>query len=413
MALEDKSSRDESNKTATNGRQRGRQRKKASAQQVTATTATSASNGLPAQAGALAQVPVDVALATITHEAQVQEEAHAALASVGLTSDTLQIEVSSDDVPATESTNEPLNKLAKETVAADVAPSTTGRRKKLPQPLADEDLRLVNTSQGLMRLLKERKVKLNPVLARLRYEQELRLLQIELVKLQRWIQATQRRLAIVFEGRDAAGKGGTIRRFTEHLNPRAMRVVALPKPTEQERGQWYFQRYARQLPDAGEIVFFDRSWYNRAVVEPVNSFCSEIEYDRFMQQVPEFEHMLYEDGVTIIKFWFSISRQEQQKRFMARRINPLKQWKLSPVDERAQMLWEQYTHYKEQMFSKTHTSFSPWIIVKANVKQRARLESIRYVLNMLPYAGKEDAQTRVAPDPNIVTRFHRGIVKID
>lgn len=279
--------------------------------------------------------------------------------------------------------------------------------------LTEEDLRQLNSSKGLTHLLKSNNIRLKTVLAVINYEQELRALQVELVKLQRWVQENNRRIAIMFEGRDAAGKGGTIRRFTEHLNPRAMRVVALPKPTEEERGQWYFQRYSRQLPNAGEIVFFDRSWYNRAVVEPVNSFCTEAEYDRFMQQVPEYEHMLYEDGVTIIKFWFSISKDEQLRRFESRRENPLKQWKLSPIDKRAQELWDQYTYYKEQMFSKTHTSFSPWIIVSANSKMKARMESIRYVLNLLPYDGKEEAKTRLAPDPNVVTRFHRRIVKID
>ncbi|MBX3235939.1 MAG: polyphosphate kinase 2 [Nitrospiraceae bacterium] len=276
-----------------------------------------------------------------------------------------------------------------------------------------EDLRRVNTRRGLLQLLRSQAVNLDEVLATLRYEEELRLLQIELVKLQRWIQSDGKRIAILVEGRDAAGKGGTIRRFTEHLNPRAMRVVALPKPTDEERGQWYFQRYIRQLPNAGEIVFFDRSWYNRAVVEPVNGFCSKKEYQRFLQQVPEFEHMLYEDGVTIIKFWFSISKEEQLSRFEARRKNPLKQWKLSPVDEKAQELWEAYTRYKEEMFSKTHTTFSPWIIVKANDKQAARLESLRHVLNLLPYAGKEAAGVRLTPDPNVVSRFHRKMAELD
>ncbi|MFA6558749.1 MAG: polyphosphate kinase 2, partial [Candidatus Obscuribacterales bacterium] len=218
---------------------------------------------------------------------------------------------------------------------------------------------------------------------------------------------------IILEGRDAAGKGGTIRRFTEHLNPRSMRVVALPKPTQQERGQWYFQRYSVQLPNAGEIVFFDRSWYNRAVVEPVNGFCTKVEYQRFIQQVPEFEHMLYEDGITIIKFWFSISKEEQKKRFDSRHSNPLKQWKLSPIDQQAQDLWEQYTAHKEEMFSRSHMSFSPWIVVKANDKRMARLESIRYVLNLLDYSGKSDSKVRLFPDPNIVNRYHRQIANID
>lgn len=279
--------------------------------------------------------------------------------------------------------------------------------------LTEEDLSRINTRKGLLRLLKFKKVNLEEVRKTLLYEQELRSLQVELVRLQRWVQQSGQRIAILVEGRDAAGKGGTIRRFTEHLNPRAMRVVALPKPTDAERGQWYFQRYIHQLPNKGEIVFFDRSWYNRAVVEPVMGFCSKKDHQRFLQQVTEFEHMLYEDGVTIIKFWFSISKEEQAKRFEARRQNPLKQWKLSPVDEKAQELWDSYTRYKEEMFSKTHATFSPWIIVKANDKQAARLESLRYVLNLLPYKGKETADVRLTPDPNVITRFHRKMVELD
>jgi polyphosphate kinase len=279
--------------------------------------------------------------------------------------------------------------------------------------LTNEDLRRINTRKGLLQILKFKQVDLEEVRKTLLYEQELQALQVELVRLQRWIQNDGQRIAILVEGRDAAGKGGTIRRFTEHLNPRAMRVVALPKPTDEEKGQWYFQRYIRQLPNKGEIVFFDRSWYNRAVVEPVMGFCSKKDHQRFLQQVTEFEHMLYEDGVTIIKFWFSISKEEQAKRFEARRKNPLKQWKLSPVDEKAQELWDSYTRYKEEMFSKTHTTFSPWIIVKANDKQAARLESLRYVLNLLPYKGKEEAEVRLTPDPNVITRFHRKMVELD
>ena len=279
--------------------------------------------------------------------------------------------------------------------------------------LTDDDLRRVNTRKGLIQLLENKAVDIEEVRKTLLYEQELRQLQVELVKLQRCVQSNGERIAILVEGRDAAGKGGTIRRFTEHLNPRAMRVVALPKPSDEERGQWYFQRYIRQLPNKGEIVFFDRSWYNRAVVEPVMGFCSKKEHQRFLQQVPEFEHMLYEDGVTIIKFWFSISKEEQAKRFDARRQNPLKQWKLSPVDEKAQELWDAYTRYKEEMFSKTHATFSPWIIVKANDKQAARLESLRHVLTLLPYKGKEEASIRLTPDPNVITRFHRKMVELD
>ena len=279
--------------------------------------------------------------------------------------------------------------------------------------LTEDDLRRVNTRKGLIQLLENKAVDIEEVRKTLLYEQELRQLQVELVRLQRWVQGNGERIAILVEGRDAAGKGGTIRRLTEHLNPRAMRVVALPKPSDEERGQWYFQRYIRQLPNKGEIVFFDRSWYNRAVVEPVMGFCSKKEHQRFLQQVPEFEHMLYEDGVTIIKFWFSISKEEQAKRFDERRQDPLKQWKISPVDDKAQELWDSYTRYKEEMFSKTHTTFSPWILVKANDKQAARLESLRFILNLLPYKGKEEAPIRLAPDPNVIARFHRKMVELD
>lgn len=284
---------------------------------------------------------------------------------------------------------------------------------KAEHKLSEDDLRLINSPKGLLTLLRDKDIKIKEVLSELEYEQELEMLQVELVKLQRWVQEKGRRIAIIFEGRDAAGKGGTIRRFTEHLNPRSMRVVALPKPSQQERGQWYFQRYSVQLPNAGEIVFFDRSWYNRAVVEPVNGFCSKGEYQRFIQQVPEFEHMLYEDGITIIKFWFSISKEEQKKRFESRRTNPLKHWKLSPIDENAQSLWSEYTAHKEEMFSRTHMSFSPWIVVKANDKRLARLESIRYVLSLLDYTGKSDTEVRLHPDPNVVNRYHRQITNID
>jgi len=188
--------------------------------------------------------------------------------------------------------------------------------------------------------------------------------------------------------------------------------VALPKPTEEEIGQWYFQRYSKQLPNKGEIVFFDRSWYNRAVVEPVNNFCTDKEYKRFMRQVPEFEHMLYEDGIDIVKFWFSISKEEQLKRFESRRTNPLKQWKLSPIDNLAQELWGDYSKYKEMMFSKTHTAFSPWVIVKANNKKEARLESIRQVLTTFDYDGKDRA-IALLPDPNVIMRYHRSAMSID
>ncbi|MEM1174006.1 MAG: polyphosphate kinase 2 [Pseudomonadota bacterium] len=279
--------------------------------------------------------------------------------------------------------------------------------------LSADDLAAVNSKKGLFKLLDSKKINVEKALIKLRYEQELERLQIELVKLQRSVQLEGRRVAIIFEGRDAAGKGGSIRRFIEHLNPRTARVVALPKPTELQKGQWYFQRYVEQLPNPGEIVFFDRSWYNRAVVEPVMNFCTPAQYKVFMQQVPEFEHMLYEDNMEMVKFWFSISKDVQASRFQSRRVDPLKQWKISPVDEKAQENWDVYTRYKEEMFSKTHTSYAPWILVRANDKKRARLESIRHVLSMLDYAGKDEPRTHLSPDPEIVARYHRSQVSID
>jgi len=271
----------------------------------------------------------------------------------------------------------------------------------------------VTSKKGLLKLLGTKKINARKALVKLRYEEELEKLQIEMVKLQRDVQINKRRVAIIYEGRDAAGKGGTIRRFIEHLNPRSARVVALPKPTEEQRGQWYFQRYAYQLPNPGEIVFFDRSWYNRAVVEPVMGFCTEEQYKVFMQQAPEFEHMLYEDKIELVKFWFSISKDVQRERFESRRTDPLKHWKISPVDEKAQENWDVYTRYKEKMYSRTHTTYSPWIIVQSNDKKKARLESMRYVLSTLDYAGKHDPVTSLVPDPDIVMRYHRSHSQID
>lgn len=275
------------------------------------------------------------------------------------------------------------------------------------------ELNNLKTKEDLSALFQKSNGSPQKVFSTIKYEEELENLQIELVKMQRYVQEKGLRVAILFEGRDAAGKGGTIRRFTEHLNPRALRVVALPKPTDVELGQWYFQRYVRQLPNKGEIVFFDRSWYNRAVVEPVNKFCSDQQYQMYMKQVTEFEHMLYEDGIIIVKFWFSISKEEQLRRFESRKRNPLKQWKLSPVDMQAQEKWDIYTKFKEEMFSRTHNSFSPWIIVKANNKQKARLESIRHMLSLIPYVGKNEKVLRIHPDPNVVTRYHRKALQVD
>lgn len=279
--------------------------------------------------------------------------------------------------------------------------------------LTQEDFEKVANRKELLNLILKKDINIEKVVSTFQYEQEKKLLQIELVKLQKWANNTKQRIAIIFEGRDAAGKGGNIRRFTEHLNPRSMRLVALSKPTTVEKGQWYFRRYIQHLPNPGEIVFFDRSWYNRAVVEPVMGFCTPEQYKQFMVQLSEFEHMLYEDGVIIIKFWLSITKEEQLKRFNARMGNPLKRWKFSPVDKKGQEYWDEYTKYKEKMFSKTHTSFSPWTIVKTNDKQTARLECMRYVLSQIDYEGKDDSKTSLLPDPNIIMQYYRSLHKYD
>lgn len=279
-----------------------------------------------------------------------------------------------------------------------------------------EEFKKLKTNKDLLDLLKER-IDEDPlykkVLDSWQYEKELKLLQSELIKLQQWIVKEKKKVLVILEGRDAAGKGGTIRRFTEHLNPRATKTVALNKPTVIEQGQWYFRRYIKELPNVGDIAFFDRSWYNRAVVEPIMGFCTPKQYEIFMAQVPEFEHMLYEDNVNIIKFWFSISKEVQLERFQNRLKNPLKQWKYSPVDAKGQELWDNYTYYKNQMMSRTHTTFSPWVIVKADNKKRARLESIRYLLSKFEYDGKELAEVELMPDPNIVHHYFRLIKQID
>lgn len=235
-------------------------------------------------------------------------------------------------------------------------------------------------------------------------------LQRELALLQESIHARGDRLLIIFEGRDAAGKGGAIRRFSRHLNPRTMRVVALPKPTETEKGQWYFQRYLKDLPNPGEIIFFDRSWYNRAVVEPVMGFCSAEQYERFMEQAPQVERMLIDDGVRIIKFWFSINKTIQQRRFRARESDILSRWKLSTVDALAQEKWDEFTCYKEAMFERTHTAYSPWVIVNGNDKRVARAEAMRYVLSRLDYEGKGSQGLSLQPDPAIVSHYQRTLV---
>lgn len=233
------------------------------------------------------------------------------------------------------------------------------------------------------------------------YDLEKRLLQIELIKLQSWVKDTGQRLVLVFEGRDAAGKGGTIKRFAEHLNPRGARVVALVKPTDREQGQWYFQRYVYHLPTTGEIAFFDRSWYNRAGVERVMGFCTPTQYTEFLKQAPAFEKMLVNDGIHVVKFWFSVSRAEQLTRFTIRQIDPVRQWKLSPMDLASLDKWDAYTEAKEAMFRRTDTRHSPWTVVKSNDKKRARLEAMRHVLHRFDYPGKDHDVVRT-PDPLVV-----------
>jgi polyphosphate kinase 2 len=272
----------------------------------------------------------------------------------------------------------------------------------------EEELLTLNSSLGLKKMLESKNIDFKKILKEIAYEKELELLQIELVKMHQWIRETGKRLVILFEGRDTAGKGGTILRFTQNLSPRSMRIVALPKPSDAEKGQWYFQRYIKELPNKGEIVFFDRSWYNRAVVEPVMGFCTTEQYDKFMQQVPEFENMLYEDGIILIKFWFIIDKKEQELRIKDRMKNPLKQWKVSPVDQLAQKKWNEFSSYIRLMLSKTHTLYSPWILVNANNKKKARLESIRYVLSKLDYTGKNEANVSLIYDPKIVMRYEDG-----
>ncbi len=232
-------------------------------------------------------------------------------------------------------------------------------------------------------------------------------LQTEMVRMQNWLIESGKRLVILFEGRDSAGKGGAIMRFIRFINPRHYRVIALNKPTAAEKGQWYFQRYINHFPSPGEIVFFDRSWYNRAVVEPVMGFCSKEQYDLFMTQVVQFENMLIEDGVILIKLWFSINKEEQQKRLEERKVNPLISWKLSTVDAQAQEKWDDFTKYKDLMFKRTSTQNSPWVIVKGNDKDRARKEAMKYVLSKIEYNQKGLTGVDLEFDPEIIQKFDK------
>jgi polyphosphate kinase 2 len=255
----------------------------------------------------------------------------------------------------------------------------------MSQKLTDLDLKKLNSKKGLIALLSKEPLSIEKALRYVDYQKKLKKLQIELIRMQTWAIRNDERIIVVFQGRDAAGKGGAIRRITERINPRHMRIVALPKPTEDENSQWYFQRYVEQLPKAGEMVFFDRSWYNRAVVEPVNNFCTQEEYKIFMNQVNDFERMILESGIHLVKIYMSISKKEQAKRFADIKSDPLKQWKMTKLDERAQDLWDQYTEYKNAMFEKTNTKNSPWKIIRANRKTEARVNVITHVLNSIPY----------------------------
>ncbi|WP_304236483.1 polyphosphate kinase 2 [Jiulongibacter sediminis] len=251
--------------------------------------------------------------------------------------------------------------------------------------LTEEEVELLNSKDGLRRLFANKKVNLERALRLANYDVTLKELQTELIKLQTWVIENNKKVVVIFEGRDAAGKGGAIRRITAYINPRRYRVVALNKPTEEEKGQWYFQRYVNHLPRPGEIVFFDRSWYNRAIVEPVNGFCTMEEHERFMGQVNEFEKMIQSADTYLVKLYFSISKEEQAERFEEIKSDPLKRWKITPVDLRAQELWDEYTKYKEKMFAHTNTENAPWVIIKANKKTEARISALSHILETIPY----------------------------
>ncbi|MDF1747143.1 MAG: polyphosphate kinase 2 [Gimesia sp.] len=261
---------------------------------------------------------------------------------------------------------------------------------KLPQDIVPEAIQKKVTSAEKSQILCEH-YPYQTKLKRKKYEREITRLQIELLKLQRWVQLNGERIVLLFEGRDAAGKGGTIKRFMEHLNPRGARVVALPKPNDNEQGQWYFQRYIEHLPTKGEIVFFDRSWYNRGVVEPVMGFCRPTEHHTFLREAPQLENMLVNSGIHLFKLWFSVSRQEQFRRFKARETDKLKQWKLSPIDVKSLGLWDEYTKAQNAMFMATDTKACPWTVIRSDDKKRARVNCLKYVLNQLNYPNKDQA----------------------
>lgn len=249
-------------------------------------------------------------------------------------------------------------------------------------------------------------------ISRKEYEKQKQALQVELLKVQRWVKETEQKVALLFEGRDAAGKGGTIKRFTEHLNPRGAKVIALEKPTDEERKQWYFQRYVDHLPSGGEMRFFDRSWYNRAGVERVMGFCTPEEYLEFMRQAPQLEQMFVRSGILLFKYWFSVSQKQQAKRFESRKHDPLKQWKLSPIDEASISMWDKYTDAKEAMFFYTDTADAPWTIIKSDDKKRARLNCMQHFLSTIDYPDRDESVV-TGPDPKIVISGRQMVSKIN
>lgn len=280
---------------------------------------------------------------------------------------------------------------------------TGGRGKKLAATTIPAQLyrESVHSPEQIQELFQSGRYPYKTKIKRAVYDQHKQALQVELLKVQTWVKQSGQRIVLLFEGRDAAGKGGTIKRFTEHLNPRAARVVALEKPTEQELGQWYFQRYIKQLPTRGEMVFFDRSWYNRAGVERVMGFCSSLEYLEFMRQVPDLERMLVRSGIRLFKYWFSVTKEEQESRFSSRQHDPLKHWKLSPIDAMSRDKWDEYTKAKESMFFYTDTADAPWTIIKSADKKRARLNCMQHFLSRLEYPDK-NLEVVHGPDPLIV-----------
>ncbi|MBN2768772.1 MAG: polyphosphate kinase 2 [Campylobacterales bacterium] len=264
-------------------------------------------------------------------------------------------------------------------------------------------LELLKTKSGIKKFLDKKK--LSKVLEEKRYERELSRLQLEILKLQTWIYENNKRVMVIFEGRDTAGKSSAIKRFIEHLNPRKFRVVALPKPSEVEQGQFFFQRYFAHLPNAGEITFFDRSWYNRAIIEPLLGFCTQDQYERFMKNVSQVENALINDGIILIKFWFDIDRETQLKRFEERMSNPYKFWKLSPIDEQIKGLWDEVTIYKDTMFKTTHSEKSPWVIIDSNDKKKARLEAMKYLLSMMAYTKEDGKEIDLSLDSDIIKLY--------